>query len=291
MIESFVNPTNKYTYYIYDPQFHAEIVARLNNGEAAGLRIDNVEAVVGGIKSMLDECPNIIGLWIHDRLATGSFTVSSKILKIKYLDVGNNIAISDFTKMPELEYFYGMLAKKVVGLESLSQLTTAYFWSLKNTSIVSLPPSLELLVINGSSLVDLNCLDGLDNLKKFSIAYSPKLLDISMLERLESLAELEFTSCKKAMDLEVMSKLANLNKLRLSNCGEIPSVAFVTKLKKLTFFAFVGTKVADGDLGCLLESSSLRYVGFIGNRYSHKFKEINALLCAQNNADRGENCV
>lgn len=53
MISSFVSSTNKYTYYIYEPQFHAEIVVRLNNGEAAGLRIDDVEAVVGGIKSLL----------------------------------------------------------------------------------------------------------------------------------------------------------------------------------------------------------------------------------------------
>lgn len=123
---------------------------------------------------------------------------------------------------------------------------------------------------------------------QLELAYCPKVRSVKRLTEFSALVTLDIQSMKNVQDWSALATLKGLSKLKLSGCGNVRDLNFVKQLPALNFFTFVETPIESGDLSPLLESDSLKYVGFLNKRnFSHSLEEIAVQLDLRNSRRMG----
>lgn len=150
-------------------------------------------------------------------------------------------------------------------------------------------PRLEELKLIQTNIQSLSGVETLLDLRFLNVAYAPELESLNALLGHDlQLRELDLGKTKKIQSYNPISSLSYLRLLRLSDCPPMQNLKWMAGMKRLDFFAFMGTDVTDGDLSPLLSLPELRYVGTADRRhYNYKMATLNALL-TQRHATSGK---
>lgn len=134
---------------------------------------------------------------------------------------------------------------------------------------------LEALRSLSISNTSLNSLEGIPNIESINLAYAPKLESLTPLSNCTNLKIINLEKCMRIRDISTIENLADLETLRMDNCGEIESLRPLLRLKQLTNLSFIeSTKILDGDIACLLESASLKFLNYANRKhYNIRCKE------------------
>lgn len=125
----------------------------------------------------------------------------------------------DFARLPAIRTLSIDWHPKDIGIQSLQQATTFYFWHHKPRTKtfhgIEFPPNLELLQINWSNAIDLDGLPILPHVKR-----------------------LEFHRCRNLRTLDGVDHLfPNTEKLIITTCGRLEDISAAERLTKLQFIS------------------------------------------------------
>lgn len=194
---------------------------------------------------------------------------------LKHLELGEPLESRvNFGKLHALRSF---AMENCSGLESVFKCTLLEKLSLRNLKAIDLRFLTHLEGLRNLSVSNtfLNSLEGIPNIESINLAYVPKLVSLAPLSNCTNLKVIGLEKCKRIRDISPLENLKNLESLRMDNCGEIESLRPLLKLEKLTNLSFIeSTKILDGDIACLLESTSLRFSKYANRKhYNIRCKE------------------
>ena len=182
-------------------------------------------------------------------------------------------------RFPELEEFRGYWHPnlQLADCRALRILDlSGYAPKSKDLSQLPFFPSLQQLSMTQAALTSLRGASRFYGLRRIELAYLSKLESLHDAEQLQLLEVLDCQKCRKLRDHDIVRSLTNLRVLRFNDCGEIPNLNFIDEIPSLEEFRFVGTNIADGNLGPLLR---LKRVGFIAKKhYSYTPEQLDELL-------------
>ncbi|MDR4891001.1 MULTISPECIES: hypothetical protein [unclassified Chryseobacterium] len=203
-----------------------------------------------------------------------------KLKNLKSLDVIYREAIKpniDYSQFKKLEYLSINWYDKEIDLSENKHLKKLVIWKFKpktkSFSYIKLPTSLENFEITESNI---QSLDGLVllSLKSFEGHYCSKLTSLDgLIKSSDNLQSFILESCGNLTNYNDLKYCKNLEKIILTRCGDMESLSWLKPLKKVKHFAFLYTKVIDGDVSLC---SGIKYVAFTNSRnYNHKMEEFN----------------
>lgn len=149
----------------------------------------------------------------------------------------------------------------------------------KSKSFLDLPaaPKLKYLEINFSNCINLVGLEKYPLLQRLDLNYCTKLESLNGIEGLsQDIYCLWIDHSQKLTDHSDVTMLPNLKTLGLHSCGTIQNLEFINDLEKLTYFMFMDTNVADGNMLPLIHHTpKFQFLSFTNKRhFSHNNKEI-----------------
>lgn len=206
---------------------------------------------------------------------------SLKNLKTLHIDykLPSHINFEVFKNLEDVLFTWGMKgSESIFNVLSLKKLRIDNFNKTEIFEISNLHELRELELYN-SSIINLNGIFQIANLRKLKLIRCRMLEDISSIHWLSNLEELNVDSCKKISSLDAIKTLRNLRVLSFGDVGLIPSIEFLRSLTKLEFAYFVGsTNIKDGNLNglsWLLKNGSLQTASFIRRKhYTHKPEDL-----------------
>jgi internalin A len=185
----------------------------------------------------------------------------------------------DLSRFPKLETLFVTDAPGLTGLDALTELRYARLTKLRaeDLSFVGEMPRLAELWIIQAPGKRFKGLDTSRSLATLDVSHCSKVDTISALPK--SLTKLKIKKCAQLKDLAFVKGHAALEFLYVD---VMTDVAFVPSLRSLTYLGF--ENVVDGDLEPILESRSLKDVGFFPAKrkhYTRSESEIKELLAAR----------
>lgn len=172
----------------------------------------------------------------------------------------------------------------------LSQLRTLTLAVLSHEfgNLTTIPPihALEKLALIESSIETLSGIEQFRSLRRIDLGYCRRLGSVAQLRELRAaVVELEIEACNQVGDWDPIGDLAELERLWLVRCRSVPTVRFLDRLRKLQWFVFRGSRIADGDLGPIHTHTQLqRVIGTDKPHYRPSLKSIRQRLEASNEA-------
>lgn len=119
----------------------------------------------------------------------------------------------------------------------------------KNLLPISILENLEELIIKTSTIITLEGIEKLTNLKKVVLGYCTRLKSIDKLSSLTSQKELVIDLCTKIVDYSPIGGMLSLEYLEFTNCKSVNTIKFIENLQKLHTFTLKGnTYIEDGNL-------------------------------------------
>jgi internalin A len=185
----------------------------------------------------------------------------------------------DLSRFPGLETLFVTDAPGLSGIETLSELRFAWISKLRADDLSFLADMRQLseLRIIQAAAKRLHGLGTSPSLSVLDISHCAKLEAIDALPK--ALTSLKIKKCSHVKDLTFLKGHPTLEFLYIDN---MPDVAFVPGLRRLSYIGF--ENVVDGNLTPLLDSKSLRDVGFYPAKrknYSHSEGEVKQILGAR----------
>ncbi len=230
--------------------------------------------------SLLKEVPSLDDFGIADfslkRLA--NFDAIYQLSKLRKLAL-HTFKRLDLSRFPKLETLFVTDGPGLTGLETLSELRYARISKLRNDDLSFLSGMRqlsELWIIQATSQSLLG-LDASPSLATLDISHCAKLESIDAIPK--RLLKLKIKKCSHVRDLSFLTGHPALEFLYVDI---MENVAFVPSLRKLTYLGF--ENVLDGDLKPILQSASLRDVGFFPAKrkhYSHSEPELKEILATR----------
>lgn len=134
-----------------------------------------------------------------------------------------------------------------------------------NLTFLNSMNGLQALQIFNSSILELT---GIPDLNKLELSQLPKLTSLEPLRVCKSLQDLILEKCPKVDSVAALSNLQCLKNLSLKDCGQIDSFHPLLKLEQLERIEFMdSTDILDGDIDCLLNVSSLKFLAFRNRKH------------------------
>lgn len=247
-------------------------------GKFSGLHVSGVRDL-----SFLEAFPSLLYLEVADvkRVNTRPLDGLGNLRGLRLESPGAGI---DFARFPKLEIFSGDWHPDNENLKACRDLRRLHLWQFnppsQDLSALRDMPRLEELQIMQTTIASLAGVETLEDLRFLTIGYAAKLESLQALEGNDlQLRELDLRKAKKIASYQPIAALRYLRLLRLSETPAMPNLKWLAGMKRLDFFAFVDTDVADGDLAPLLDLPELRYVGTADRRhYNYKMAALNELL-------------
>jgi hypothetical protein len=257
-------------------------------GKFSGLHISGLHDL-----SFLEDFPLLLYLEVADvkRVNTRQLDCLGNLRGLRLESPGAGI---DFACFPNLEIYSGNWHVDNDNLKACRDLRRLHLWHFsprsQDLSALRDMTRLEELEITQTTINSLSGVETLEDLRFLKVAYAPKLESLNALEGHNlQLRELDLRKAKKIASYNPIASLSYLRLLRLSDCAPMQNLKWLAGMKRLDFFAFVDTDVADGNLAPLLGLPELRYVGTADRRhYNYKMAALNELL-AQRHAQAPAN--
>lgn len=185
----------------------------------------------------------------------------------------------DLGRFPKLETLFVTDAPGLTGLDALTELRYARITKLRadDLSFLAQMPALSELWIIQAGAPRLRGLDASRSLATLDISHCAKLESIDALPK--GLTKLKIKKCPRVRDVAFLKGHPSLEFLYID---VLPDVTLIPGLRKLTYLGF--ENVVDGNLEPLLESKSLRDVGFYPAKRKHYTRsegELKELLSAR----------
>lgn len=278
---------NAINMYEIDPKYLVEGIHTAEKRNFDSIRIKRL-AEEPNFKYELDLLPLFNKTFIKRLIIDDSF----KLLKIKNIEAIyslkelNDLTLAlpleiDFSYLKQLEKLY-LNNDSYENLSALVNLKQLYFsrYSKENCShLAELKELIFLRLDNSKSLVSLNGLEELENLKRCWLMNNSNLYNANTLSKLTNLEWLYIEGSKKLIDYSFLNNNKSIKELLISDLDSLDFVRSMKKLEKINFWNYKG-----GDLLPLLECPTLKDVSFHPQKkhYSHKRDEINNLLLEKN---------
>jgi Leucine-rich repeat (LRR) protein len=190
----------------------------------------------------------------------------SDLKNLKFLNLGDCDSILEINSLSSLK-----------NLKWLNLNHTGLYNDVKSCWDLNLSPIKELknltyLTIRSNSLINVDDLSELVNLKTLIFTGCKCLRNINSLSYLINLETLEFTNCKSLSDINVLSSLNKLSTLDLgwTSVNNLDCFKNLTNLKSLILYGCYSLLDFEG----LSELKNLNYLDISGN----KFKNVNFLM-------------
>jgi protein phosphatase 1 regulatory subunit 7 len=224
----------------------------------------------------LNKCPDIEYLGLDSPLVS-DYSPLHSLKHLKWLRIDFPKSNLDLAQLPALEELHLYQYKHIRNLDKCT--------ALKKLDISFYnPPGKNLLELSG--LNDLTSLriyrsnassfKGLGELKHLEHIFFYNFANLHFIDELEKISDtltvLVFEGCKRIENFDYLACLKKLKVLKFANCGNIRDIKFFKQMPNLKAFAFVDTKIDDGDLSPCV---GLEYVGFFNSgRYSLKQEDF-----------------
>lgn len=259
----------------------AEFARNSGPSRYSGLRVSGIADL-----SFLREFPDLLYLELVDqpKLQTAPLQSLRNLRGLRIETPGSGL---DFSWFPHLEVFVGDWHSDNKNLQQCRELRTLQVWNFKPASKdfteLARIVRLERLLLVKTNLESLRGIEMLEDLRYCEIAYAPQLRSLEALAEGElQLRELVLSHAKNITDYLPIAGCRWLRTLKLGTCAPLPELKWLEPLRRLEFFAFVETNVADGDLRPLLQLPELRYAGSLDKKhYNPRIDELNRQLQAR----------
>lgn len=247
-------------------------------GKFSGLHVCGVRDL-----SFLEDFPLLLYLEVADVKGVDTRQLDC-LWNLRGLRLESPGAGIDFACFPKLEIYSGDWHVDNDNLKTCRDLRRLHLWHFSprslDLSVLRDMTRLEELKLIQTTIHSLSGVETLEDLRFLKVAYAPKLesLDAFLGHDLQ-VRKLDLDKTKRIESYNPILSLSYLRLLRLSDCPPIQNLKWMVGMKRLDFFAFVGTDVTDGDLSPLLSLPELRYVGTVDRRhYNYKMGALNELL-------------
>jgi hypothetical protein len=248
-------------------------------GKYRGLRISGIADL-----SFLSDFPDLLYLELVDqpKIKTAPLAALSNLRGLRIESPGSGL---DFGWFPLLEVFVGDWHSENTNMHRCRELRQLRAWNFRpksnDLSELANIVRLEWLALTKTNLPSLSGIETLEDLRYCEIAYAPELKSLAAL-RGSQLRQFELSNAKNVASYLPLADCEWLRTLKLSSCATMPDLKWLRPLRRLEFFSFVETDVADSDLRPLLELPELRYAGSLNKkRYNPRIDDLNQQLQAR----------
>lgn len=201
------------------------------------------------------------------------------IKKYPHIDKSKQYYDIDLLNYPFLESFNTWTLKQIYNLEktTIKKLTLGNCKEIKNDlKVVKFPKSTEHLKLCVGSIIKLEGIEKLENIKVLELVVARKLESIGAIDKLPNLMKLKIAECKK-IDYSKFTTNENIKDLSIQLLelkGGIPDLKFLRNLPNLENLAIL-FKIDDGDLSPIFDLPKLKRVWFKDRKhYSHTLQQI-----------------
>lgn len=165
---------------------------------------------------------------------------------------------------PKSESLFNCTGIKDLFIDKFKSSDLSLFGELKNLE--------RLTLFNSNSIVNLDFLSKLGELKALRLARLRKLDSVVGIASCQKLEAIDIDGCGGFSSLEPLRGLTRLRKIFMENLGPVESLAPIAKLPRLEWLTFCGTtNILDGNISVLTENKTLVELGF-GDRRHYNYK-------------------
>jgi hypothetical protein len=239
------------------------------------IEINYAKGWQGGHLDFLKYFPELRALHLFDVNVDAIEPIHS-LNKLRYLKVlqGDNQTIQ-FSCFPLLEKCAMKWRPKSESLFNCVEIKDLFIDKFKSSDLslfANLKKLERLALFNSNSIVKLDFLSQLGELRTLRLARLRKLVSVIGIASCEKLEAVDLDSCAGFRSLEPLRGLTHLRKIFLENLGPVESLAPIAKLPRLEWLTFCGTtNILDGNVSVLTENKTLVELGF-GDRRHYNYR-------------------
>lgn len=211
-------------------------------------------------------------------VAALKFLANLKSLFVFNDNYGETLDLSNLQSLKRLQIKNSM--RNIKGIEALSQLHTLSLqkYKQKDLQLLSNLTNLKSFELVQSSIVSLDGIASINNLKCLTLFYCNKLESLKGIDNLSELEYLKLETCKGLGDYQYLAKAPLLNYLFIGSCGIVSNLQWLDNLRNLDYVGLIETDVADGDISHLLRVPTHRYTNkkhfnYFQNKYGVDIKK------------------
>jgi hypothetical protein len=251
-----------------------DIQAQLLKEEIAELELNDGKGWRGDNLSFLGYFSNLSALTVID-LTIKSIEPIHALHRLRTLDIltycRTEIRFDQFPNLTECGIEWRDKATSLFDCRGLRKLYINRFNGRDLRQFEKLT-NLESLAILGASIISLEGLGVLHDLRSLRLGDLRKLKSLKGIDKLAKLEKLEVNTCPKIPSISELSELFSLRELHLNNLGNIQTLEPIRRLRNLEWVTFYeSTNVLDGDLSPLVALPKLMKISFQNRRhYSHR---------------------